>query len=101
MSALVPNGAMGVLLKSNLPAISSLAYLLGLMRENRSMLRVNWTCGRNSSHSEDAGNFGFRHVSSFSSRFVTFRPFIERTFKQALSSHAPAPDIVNTAVRTK
>jgi hypothetical protein len=41
---------------------------------------------------EDAGNFGFRHVSSFSSRFVTFRPF-----SSALSSpraHTPAPDIV-------
>ena len=46
---------------------------------------------------EDAGNFGFRHVSSFSSRFVTFRPFFERTFK---STRPRCPDIC-TAVRAK
>jgi len=51
MSALVPNGAMGVLLKSNLPASSLFADLLGVMREKRSMLRVSCTWGRNSSQS--------------------------------------------------
>jgi len=51
MSALVPSGAIGVLLKSNWPCNSSYAVLFGFCRDVRSMLSVICACGRNSSHS--------------------------------------------------
>ena len=50
MRLLVPIGASGVLFQSNFPNNSSCADLCLVSRENRSMLRVSSTCGKNSSH---------------------------------------------------